>query len=115
MATKPKEPELVLSRWKNLSWDDLTDWTGSKTLSRGRGYANSQHVSQLARTDDGMLLAWVQGTERYATHVQIHAADKNGETLTSQCSCPVGYRCKHAVAVILSYLDVLRASVKNFL
>jgi uncharacterized Zn finger protein len=44
----------------------------------------------------------VQGTERYATQVDFDAE------LTSVCTCPIGYTCKHAVAVMLEYLECLK-------
>ena len=76
----------------------------SRSLERGRSYHRSGHVSRLARGRDGRLVAWVQGTHRYATGVEI---DRAGGGLDSRCSCPVGQRCKHAVAVVLGYLDAL--------
>ncbi len=108
MARTPSEPDPPLALWKKLTWDDVSEWAGGKTLTRGKSYFSNHHVTGLARTADGMLLAWVQGTERYATHVRVHAPNRDGEPLTSECSCPVGRTCKHAVAVVLTYLDVLK-------
>ncbi len=93
-------------RWRRLTWDDLEAWAGSRSLERGRSYQRSGRVKQLARTAEGTLLAWVQGTYRYATEVEL--LDEDGAALTSRCSCPVGSNCKHAVAVVVDYLDALR-------
>jgi len=88
-----------------LTWDDVEAWAGSAIVSRGKSYQRSNRVQKLARTVSGGILAWVQGTSRYATHVEI--AKKK---LTASCTCPYAYvgTCKHAVAVVLSYLECLK-------
>lgn len=47
-------------------------------------------------------MAWVQGSTTYATKVYFE-----NDTLVSVCSCPYYSVCKHAVAVILEYLDFI--------
>ncbi len=89
--------------FKNLSWNDLEDWAGSKIVSRGENYQKSRYVRELARTPDGALVAWVQGTEKYATLVDFEKRD-----LVSECTCSFGTTCKHAVAVVLEYLHLLK-------
>jgi uncharacterized Zn finger protein len=86
-----------------LTWDDLDAWAGSSILSRGRSYQRSGRVQKLAHTVSGGVLAWVQGTFRYATRVGI---DK--KTLVASCTCPYGGTCKHAVAVVLAYLECMK-------
>jgi uncharacterized Zn finger protein len=54
----------------------------------------------LAQTQTGGIIAWVHGGQRYATEV-----DFEGGELISVCSCPYGNDCKHAVAVLLEYLE----------
>jgi uncharacterized Zn finger protein len=54
--------------------------------------------------DTGGLLAWVDGTNRYATQVNI---DEDGLP-ASICTCPYGYDCKHGVAVVLEYLEHIK-------
>jgi len=86
-----------------ITWDDLTAWAGSKIVSRGRSYKSK--VRELHTTPEGGLLAWVHGTEVYATHVWL---DQSGR-LYSACSCPYNWGpCKHSVALILVYLDALK-------
>jgi uncharacterized Zn finger protein len=85
----------------NLSWDGLRKWAGSKIVSRGRSYQRQKLVSKLAILDDEGLIAWVDGTHRYATRVTI---DEEGLP-DSICTCPYGYDCKHGVAVVLEYLE----------
>ena len=89
--------------FKNLSWDDLREWAGSKIVSRGQDYQKGGQVEDLAFTPDGSLIAWVLGTHRYATLVDV----QKGE-LVSDCNCPYDDTCKHAVAVVLEGLDFLK-------
>jgi uncharacterized Zn finger protein len=86
-----------------LTWDDVEAWAGSSIVSRGKSYQRSHRVRGLARTASGGLLAWVQGTSRYATHVEI-----TKKKLAASCTCPYGGTCKHAVAVVLSYLECVK-------
>lgn len=84
----------------DLSWDDLNIWATSRIASRGRSYQRQGLVSGLARTQDGSLVAWVDGTHRYATKVLMMDG-----LPSSVCSCPYEYECKHAVATVLEYLE----------
>ena len=102
MATK-KVDKVDENPFAKLTWDDLSSWAGSTIMDRGRSYKQNNHVRDLAFTPSNALIAWVDGTERYATTVEM----QNGE-LASDCSCPYGATCKHAVAVVLEYLDYLK-------
>ena len=82
----------------DIDWATLESWAGERTLSRGKEYQRNRRVSSLARSHDGTLIAWVHGSEPYATAVTFN------DGLVSECTCPVGVSCKHAVAVILEYL-----------
>ncbi len=77
----------------------LRDWAGEAVFKRGQDYELRGRVRELAATAEGGLVAWVQGSERYATRVFLHA-----DQLASDCTCPYGSICKHAVAVALAYL-----------
>ena len=88
--------------FEDLSFDDLKGWAGDKIVGRAYGY--KKQVADLRLTADGALLAWVSGSSRYATKVWI-----KGSGLESACTCPYWATCKHAVAVVLAYLDAVRA------
>lgn len=98
----PKERKI--RRLEDLTWDDLDAWAGSKVVSRGRNYQQRGRVADLARTEDGTLVAWVDGSVRYATKVDT---DIDG-TPVSVCTCPYRLDCKHGVAVVLEYLEQAR-------
>jgi uncharacterized Zn finger protein len=88
---------------KGLTWDDLQEWAGAAIVTRGERYQQSGQVHDLARTSRGGLVAWVQGTRRYATTIE-----SEGEALIAACTCPYGDICKHAVAVVLDYLEQVK-------
>ncbi len=84
-----------------LTWDDLEQWADRQIVSRGERYQRQGRVSRLAVTSGGGLIAWVSGTEEYATKVVM---DEEGMP-NSVCTCPYGVNCKHGVAVVLEYLE----------
>lgn len=86
----------------NLTWEDLNDWAGERIVGRGKSYRS--HVEDLRMTSDGALVASVHGTQLYSTRAGLNS---NNE-LFSECTCPYGGHCKHAVAVILVYLDACK-------
>lgn len=94
--------------WEKLTWDDLSQWTDSRSLERGRSYQRRGAVRNLNLLADGGLLADVSGTHRYATRVSVAGRSRDlSKRLEAACSCPVGHRCKHGVAVILEFLDAI--------
>jgi uncharacterized Zn finger protein len=94
------------AKWASLTWDDLDDWAGARSVSRGRTYQRQERVKQLAISEDGRLLATVMGGNRYI--VSVWMTGKKNDPIESKCTCPVGYDgCKHAVAVVAEYLERL--------
>lgn len=89
-----------LDRFADLTWNDIEEWAGGKIVSRGKNYQRQGLVSDLAVTQDHSLIAWVDGTERYAAKVDM---DDDGLP-DSICTCPYEFDCKHAVAVVIEYL-----------
>ena len=89
-----------LDRFSDLTWNDIEAWAGGKIVSRGQNYQQQGRVADLAVTDDGSLIAWVDGSARYATRVVM---DEDGLP-DSICTCPYGLNCKHGVAVVIEYL-----------
>lgn len=91
----------------DLAWADLEAWARARIVSRGTSYQKNGSVRDLAITPDGGLLAWVEGSRNYATTVSLEKGK-----LSSDCTCPYGGICKHAVAVVLEYLDHLKKNAK---
>ncbi|MCB2148968.1 MAG: hypothetical protein KQI81_20975 [Deltaproteobacteria bacterium] len=89
-----------LDKFIDLTWNDLEEWVGRKIVSRGKNYQRQGRVCDLAVTENDGLIAWVDGTERYATKVVM---DGNGLP-DSICTCPYEFDCKHGVAVVIEYI-----------
>lgn len=88
--------------WTSLTWEDLESWVGTRTIERGRAYQREDRVKRLTRASDGRLLATVYGTDRY--FVALCPPEKGVSPLPrSECTCPVGLDCKHAIATIAAY------------
>lgn len=88
--------------WTSLTWNDLEAWIDSRSVSRGREYQRRQHVKNLVISERGHLLASVLGGALYTSSVWL-----SGDSIQSQCTCPVGIACKHAVAVVAEYLELV--------
>jgi uncharacterized Zn finger protein len=89
-----------LHQFADLTWNDLEEWAGSRIVSRGKNYQRQGRVCDLAVTEDEGLIAWVDGTERYATKV-VMGDDGLPDSI---CTCPYELDCKHGVAVVIEYL-----------
>jgi len=88
--------------FRALKWSDLQDWAGEKATAKGMKYQDEERVKDIKCTPDGGLVARVLGTKPYFTEVSL----ENGK-LSSICTCPVGGNCKHGVAVVLEYLELI--------
>jgi uncharacterized Zn finger protein len=103
---EPKEGKTMpnkktkLDGFSNLTWNDIEAWAGGKIVSRGKDYQRQGRVADLVVADDGSLIAWVDGSARYATRVAM-GEDDDPESI---CTCPYEWNCKHGVAVVIEYL-----------
>ena len=97
-------------------WQDFFD---PASLERGLRYARQGRVASdlsLAFEHDQDLILLLSGEvagsrkQAYFTEVEVYAHDSRG--LFSDCSCPVGSGCKHAVALIQTFLDQLNKETK---
>jgi len=91
----PREVKPVLTR------QTLRQLAGGRSFERGEDYFASGRVGSLVE-HAGKLTATVQGTDEY--RVTLFA---DGDTLASDCTCPMGAEgafCKHCVAVGLAWL-----------
>jgi uncharacterized Zn finger protein len=93
--------------WESLTWDHLAGWAGSRAVDRGRSYQRSGHVQDLAMSAEGRLLATVTGRSRYSVTVCLVLKKGRSPIIESVCTCPMMLSCKHAVATVAAYLDML--------
>ena len=77
----------------------------AESFDKGRSYQRDGAVREL-RADKGgqRLIASVRGNRPRPYHVFVEIADSEPVSLTARCTCPVGWNCKHAAAVLLEAL-----------
>lgn len=81
-----------------LTEDTLRRYAGPSFV-KGDVYHRAGNVESFT-VEDNILRGIVVGSERYLVHIAVR-----GQHLSMVCTCPVGDRCKHAVALALAYLD----------
>jgi hypothetical protein len=76
-----------------------------ESFEKGRPYQRQGAVRDL-RADKGgqRLIASVKGTRVRPYHVFVEIEDAEPVSLKARCSCPVGWNCKHAAAVLFEAL-----------
>ncbi len=72
-----------------------------RTLTRGIEYFHEERVVEIVPESQGdgiwMIDSVVAGSERYEQEIVINA---RGEIVSTYCTCPVYYRCKHCAAAL---------------
>ncbi|NOT68930.1 MAG: DEAD/DEAH box helicase family protein [Methylophilaceae bacterium] len=88
---------------------DVIRWLTNREVQKGIAYLNV--VSQLRVLSDS-ITAQVKGSARQPYHVSIDFfQDDAGELdIETECTCPVGYGCKHSAAVLLEALEMRNAA-----
>ncbi len=89
--------------------EDIADACGPGAYSRGLAYFQQDRVldTEVVEEDDGHVcfLATVGGSRIYSQDIAITYDEEYDEIdLDGDCSCPVGFNCKHVVAACLDYL-----------
>ncbi len=89
---------IISGKWKN-AFDQ-------RTLARGGAYASERMIRQLEVNDDStgqavMVSAAIHGTAPKPYQTEIIFGQVNGQWKADpDCSCPVGYFCKHSAALL---------------
>lgn len=101
-----------MSLAKTYTLADVTRWYSMHELNKAKAYLNS--ITQLTVQSD-KITALVKGTAKQPYAVQIFFEDDTADMpgMRPMCSCPVGYKCKHTAAVLLSALSLPRTPVVN--
>ena len=97
-----KSESEISDPFQALKWSDFQTWAGDKATAKGMKYQDERRVEEIKRTPEGGLVARVQGTKAYFTEISL----ENGK-LSSTCTCPVEHDCKHGVAAVLEYLELI--------
>ncbi len=83
----------------------LVTAVGRPTFERGRRYAESGAVVDCGFDEDNLVgFGQIAGTRMYQAVVRLHPGPRGLEFEYGECSCPVGYDCKHTVALLLTLL-----------
>jgi uncharacterized Zn finger protein len=102
----------IYNKFTNLTLLDLEEWVGKKSFQRGQSYYKNDSVYDVQTTEDG-IIGGVSGTEEYTTYVKFEKNSKPEKYfLSGECSCPVEVDCKHCVALVLKYLELVKAKKK---
>lgn len=70
-------------------------------FDRGLKYAQEHRVETIEENDEGVIFAEVKGSGREVYHQTIRTP--NGK-IRGECTCPIGYNCKHVAAVIITMI-----------
>jgi superfamily II DNA or RNA helicase len=99
---------MLLSQSYTLS--DVTRWYSANELKKAKAYLNSiSHIE----IEDKSIVARVKGTARepYRVEIFFDSNPAGKPEIKPLCSCPVGFKCKHTAAVLLSVLSLPRTNV----
>ncbi|MDN5795718.1 MAG: DEAD/DEAH box helicase [Intrasporangium sp.] len=97
----------------DLSDAEISQQVGSRTFARGEAYAAQRRIRSLATRPEGtMILGTIEGSgaQSYQTIIDSTSVGRR-TTWFGHCSCPVGFDCKHAVALLITARDVARGIV----
>jgi len=84
-----------------LTEADIRHWAGPAVFSRGRAYFAHGNVLDPCRQGN-TLRARCIGSQPQPYRVEVELGPTG--IFSSFCSCPVGLHCKHAVALLLTWL-----------
>jgi uncharacterized Zn finger protein len=81
-----------------------------RTIAKGEDYKRRKKVLHWFFNSNEHLEATVSGTGGNVYRTHLHLKNHNTEVKLSRCSCPVGADCKHAVALLLTYVTITGAT-----
>jgi superfamily II DNA or RNA helicase len=74
-------------------------------MAKGEDYKRRNKVLHWYFNTNEHLEATVSGTGGNVYRTHLHLENHNTVVKSSRCSCPVGADCKHAAALLLTYID----------
>ena len=88
---------------------DIARSLEARFVSRGFDYFRKGKVLRIIRPEPNHLKAWVAGSgrERYELDIRFRPGTY-GTLISGECTCPVGYDCKHVAAVLFAALEEQR-------
>lgn len=113
VSAPPTNVDPVTPTISSLTDGDLRRAFDSGSISRGKAYAHAGRVTVESVDPDGVAAsATVRGTDpqTYSTTVQLRQTKAGVTHVVATCSCPVGFGCKHAVALIVAVRGGIESS-----
>jgi len=78
-------------------------WLSSHTRAKARDYLNA--VSEVRWVSSKILAGLVQGSRSKPYDVRVQFFERSAsDWIEGQCSCPVGFNCKHVAALLIAAL-----------
>lgn len=96
MRRMPRPPALTRSQ---VNW--LFD---ARSFERGAAYALKRAIAEPRWATTGELSGRCRGSGGHTYRVAV-SFDSSGNVTGTRCTCPVGDRCKHATALLLTWAD----------
>jgi superfamily II DNA or RNA helicase len=101
MASPTVQSDLMTAHpTQQYQQEDLTRWVSHRTLGKAQAYKTRVRDLEIGST---RISAHVQGSQRlpYSVEIDFFRDLAGGFRVEMRCTCPVGYGCKHAAAVLL--------------
>ena len=98
----------AISKVDNLELAEVEAAVGSASFGRGRDYARGNRVLKIEwDTDTETLTGSVVGQGALYDTAAFFASDGDGSLVfdDGECTCPVGYNCKHVAAIVIAASD----------
>lgn len=97
-----------------ISQEHFNQYFTTKAFIRGQQYCNDERVEDLqidyTETPEAVTIsADVKGSQFYEVDIFVIKDGKNID-IEGDCSCPVGYNCKHVVAALMEAIENVKAN-----
>ena len=121
-ATSPSGPALIVPLMTaavgvlgDVELGELEAAVGSASFKRGRSYAHGNRVHAIEwDPEEETLSGSVIGHGAIYSTAAVFAGDDGELTFAEgECSCPVGYNCKHVAALVIAATDTRGAPGAN--
>ena len=85
----------------DIKVEDIEELFDNEIFERGEEYFEEELVKDIELIDDKTLIGTVIGNDRYKVTISV---DSDGE-IVCNCTCPCDFNCKHAVALLLKWVN----------
>ncbi len=96
----------AIDELSEIDLSEVREEVGSRSFDRGRTYARAQRVVAVDwDPSDLTLRGTVVGTAPYVTTAYLAEVDRGLVFDGGECTCPVGYDCKHVAAIVIAVAE----------